>query len=65
MGKSKGSRIVVTLECVCKNQEKNKFRKNGVMRYSTSKNKRNTPNRLEINKFCPQCNQHSLFKEIK
>lgn len=65
MGKSKGSRIVITLECTCKVQEQNNLRRNGVMRYSTSKNKRNTPNRLELNKFCPHCNKHSLFKEIK
>ena len=65
MGKSKGSRIVVTLECTCDKQLINDKRKNGVMRYSTSKNKRNTPQRLEIKKFCPQCNKHCLFKEIK
>ncbi len=65
MGKSKGSRIVITLECTCEDQIKNNTRKKGVMRYSTSKNKRNTPQRLEINKFCPQCNKHGLFKEIK
>lgn len=65
MGKSKGSRIVITLECTCKKGVIDNIRKNGVMRYSTCKNKRNTPQRLEIKKFCPQCNQHSLFKEIK
>jgi len=65
MGKSKGSRIVITLECTCKKQLVNNKRKNGIMRYSTCKNKRNTPQRLEIKKFCPKCNEHCLFKEIK
>ena len=65
MGKSKGSRIVINLECTCENKKSNSTRKKGIIRYSTCKNKRNTPQRLEIKKFCPQCNQHGLFKEIK
>jgi len=63
MGKNKGSRNIVTLECECiKDIQK---RKNGVFRYTTSKNKKNTPHRLEIKKFCNCCNCHSIFKEIK
>ena len=65
MGKSKGSRIVITLECTCENKITSSIRKKGIMRYSTCKNKRNTPQRLELKKFCPQCNKHGLFKEIK
>nr|YP_009394759.1 ribosomal protein L33 [Polysiphonia elongata]ARW63321.1 ribosomal protein L33 [Polysiphonia elongata] len=65
MGKSKGSRTVITLECACGNKQIDNTRKNGIMRYSTSKNKKNTPNRLEVNKFCPYCNKHKLFREIK
>lgn len=65
MGKSKGSRTVITLECACSNKQIDNTRKNGIMRYSTSKNKKNTPNRLEIKKFCPYCNKHKLFREIK
>ncbi len=64
MAKSKGSRITITLSCECRNS-KSETRKNGVFRYTTSKNKRNTPNRLEIKKFCPYCNEHNVFKEIK
>lgn len=64
MGKNKGSRITITLECECTNENEKK-RKNGICRYTTSKNKRNTPNRLEIKKFCTYCNEHSIFKEIK
>nr|YP_009391444.1 ribosomal protein L33 [Platysiphonia delicata]ARW59588.1 ribosomal protein L33 [Platysiphonia delicata] len=71
MAKNKGSRIVITLECCCKNiqnsnlTEKYIKRKKGVFRYTTSKNKRNNPNRLELRKFCPNCNTHENFKEIK
>nr|YP_009944594.1 ribosomal protein L33 [Osmundea sinicola]QFR99888.1 ribosomal protein L33 [Osmundea sinicola] len=67
MGKNKGSRITITLECECKNKTENRIqkRKNGISRYTTSKNRRNTPNRLEMKKFCKYCNCHSNFKEIK
>nr|QVQ56747.1 ribosomal protein L33 [Erythrocystis saccata] len=65
MGKSKGSRNVITLECTCQNKKNDNKNKKGIMRYSTCKNKRNTPNRLEIKKFCPYCNKHELFREIK
>jgi large subunit ribosomal protein L33 len=33
--------------------------------YSTRKNKRNDPGRLELNKFCPRCRQHTLHRETK
>lgn len=33
--------------------------------YSTSKNKKNQTKRLEIRKFCPKCNKHTLHKEAK
>nr|WCH56325.1 ribosomal protein L33 [Hypnea sp.] len=65
MGKNKGARITITLECECKNLNNINRRKSGIFRYSTSKNRRNTPNRLQLNKFCPNCNCHSIFKEIK
>lgn len=65
MGKSKGTRILITLECECRNIHKELKRKNGVFRYTSSKNKKNTPKRLELNKFCPYCNCHQKFKEIK
>lgn len=65
MGKNKGARITITLECECRNLSSNVKRKPGIFRYTSSKNRRNTPNRLEIKKFCPNCNKHSHFKEIK
>jgi large subunit ribosomal protein L33 len=64
MARNKGSRVVITLECTeCRNNL-NK-RSNGVSRYSTMKNRRNTPDRLELKKFCPNCNRHTIHKEIK
>ena len=64
MAKSKGSRIIITLECTeCRSNE-NK-RSNGVGRYTTKKNRKNTPDRLEIKKFCRYCNTHTPHKEIK
>jgi len=64
MAKSKGPRIVVTLECIeCR---ENTFqRTTGVSRYLTSKNRRNTPEKLEILKYCKYCNKHTSHKETK
>ncbi|OKH48545.1 50S ribosomal protein L33 [Calothrix sp. HK-06] len=64
MAKSKGVRIIVTLECTeCRsNSDK---RSPGVSRYTTTKNRRNTTNRLELSKFCTHCNKHTTHKEIK
>ncbi|OKH56462.1 50S ribosomal protein L33 [Scytonema sp. HK-05] len=64
MAKSKGVRIIVTLECTeCRtNVDK---RSPGVSRYTSTKNRRNTTNRLELKKFCPHCNKHTVHKEIK
>lgn len=64
MAKSKGPRIYVTLECTeCR--ESNEKRTAGVSRYLTSKNRRNTPEKLEISKYCRYCNRHTNHKEIK
>ncbi len=43
MAKSKGIRVVITMEC--RSEE-------GVYRYTTTKNRRNTPNKLELKKYC-------------
>jgi large subunit ribosomal protein L33 len=64
MAKTKGIRVVITLECTECRVNPNK-RTAGISRYTTKKNRRNTPNRLEIKKFCPNCNRHTLHKEIK
>ncbi len=65
MGKSKGARITITLECECPNKLNAEKRSNGIFRYTSSKNRRNTPNRIELKKFCKHCNCHTIFKEIK
>ena len=56
MAKSKGARIRVTLE------HKSDL---GVYRYHTTKNRRNTTERLELNKYSPVTKKHEIFKEIK
>jgi large subunit ribosomal protein L33 len=64
MAKNKGPRIAVTLECTeCR--QNNMQRSPGVSRYLTSKNRRNTPDKLEISKYCRYCNKHTIHKEIK
>ena len=64
MAKNKGVRIVVTLECTECRSATDK-RSPGVSRYTTEKNRRNTTERLELMKFCPQLNKMTLHKEIK
>ena len=58
MAKSKGTRLVITLECTeCRHNERNVL---PGFRYTTKKNRKNTPERIELKKFCPHCN-HILF----
>jgi large subunit ribosomal protein L33 len=64
MAKQKGSRIIIHLECTNCATNTNK-RSAGVSRYTTTKNRRNTPARLEQKKFCPYCNSHTVHKETK
>jgi large subunit ribosomal protein L33 len=33
--------------------------------YATIKNKKNNPDRLEVQKFCKFCKSHTLHKETK
>ena len=64
MAKNKGVRIVVTLECTECRYATDK-RSPGVSSYTTEKNRRNTTERLELMKFCPQLNRMTLHREIK
>lgn len=64
MAKSKGSRILITLECTECRTNSNK-RSLGISRYLTQKNRRNNPERLELKKYCPNCNRKTIHKEIK
>ena len=48
-------RVKVTLVCTeCKQRN-----------YDTKKNKKNDPDRLELNKYCKFCRKHTLHKESK
>ena len=35
------------------------------LNYTSRKNKKNTPNRLELNKFCRRCSKMTMHKETK
>lgn len=59
--KTKDQRIQVILECT---EHKNSG-KPGTSRYVTTKNKKNTPERLEIKKFNPILKRYTIHKEIK
>lgn len=53
--KSKQDRYSITLKCtVC-----------GEENYITSKNKKNNPDRLEKEKYCPRCQKKTLHREKK
>ncbi|MFA5147475.1 MAG: 50S ribosomal protein L33 [Candidatus Omnitrophota bacterium] len=46
---------VITFECSqCKNRN-----------YSSTKNKKKNPDKLELKKFCKTCKKHTPHKEIK
>ena len=48
-------REIITLQCSdCKNRN-----------YTTTKNKKTTPDKLELKKFCPTCRKHTAHKETK
>ena len=48
-------RVKVTLRCnECKQRN-----------YNTMKNKKNTPDKLELNKYCPFCRKHTPHTETK
>ena len=49
------NRVYVTLKCSeCKQST-----------YTTSKNKKNNPEKLEVKKACKVCGHHTVFKESK
>nr|YP_005352973.1 ribosomal protein L33 [Mankyua chejuensis]ADZ48005.1 ribosomal protein L33 [Mankyua chejuensis]AJJ48635.1 ribosomal protein L33 [Mankyua chejuensis] len=65
MAKSRDARVTITLECTGCSQDNNNRRLSGISRYTTQKNRRNTPMRLELKKFCPFCHKHIIHKELK
>nr|WIL84083.1 ribosomal protein L33 [Tillandsia elongata var. subimbricata] len=65
MAKGKDVRVRVILECTsCVRNSVNKESR-GISRYITQKNRRNTPSRLELQKFCRYCHKHTIHGEIK
>jgi large subunit ribosomal protein L33 len=59
--KSKDQRVQVILECT---EHKNSGQP-GTSRYVTTKNKKNTSERLELKKFNPILKKYTVHKEIK
>ena len=49
------ARMIITLACgECKARN-----------YTTTKNKRSDPDRIELRKFCKVCRKHTLHREAK
>jgi large subunit ribosomal protein L33 len=59
--KSKGNRIQVILECT----EHKESGMPGTSRYISMKNRKNTPERMEIKKYNPILKRYTVHKEIK
>ena len=59
--KSKGNRIQIILECT----EHKESGMPGTSRYVTEKNRKNTPDRLELKKFNPILKRKTIHREIK
>lgn len=59
--KAKGNRVQVILECT----EMKSSGLPGTSRYVTTKNRKNTPERLELKKYNPILKKMTLHKEIK
>ena len=57
----KGNRVQVILECT----EHKTSGKPGTSRYITTKNKKNTPERMELKKFKKKKKKVTVHKEIK
>ncbi|RTE11012.1 50S ribosomal protein L33 [Paenibacillus whitsoniae] len=48
-------RVVITLACT----------ETGDRNYTTTKNKKNQPARLELRKYCPRLKRHTLHRETR
>lgn len=59
--KAKGNRVQVILECT----EMKNSGQSGTSRYVTTKNRKNTPDRMELMKYNPILKKMTLHKEIK
>ena len=55
MAKKSEARGIIYLDCTeC-----------GERNYTSSKNRKNDPHRLELKKYCPRCRAHKLHREAK
>jgi large subunit ribosomal protein L33 len=55
MAKKSEARVTINMACtVCQNRN-----------YTSSKNKRNDTQRLELNKYCSHCRKETLHRETK
>ncbi|HOB26631.1 MAG TPA: 50S ribosomal protein L33 [Bacteroidales bacterium] len=59
--KSKDARVQVILECT----EQKGTGVPGISRYVTTKNRKNTPERLELKKYNPYLKRYTIHREIK
>ena len=59
--KAKGNRVQVNLECT----EMKESGLPGTSRYVTVKNRKNTPERMELKKYNPILKRMTVHKEIK
>ena len=59
--KKQAARQVIHLECT----EQRDSGVAGMSRYTTQKNKRNTPKRLELRKYNPFLKRYTLHREVK
>ena len=57
----KGDRIQVIMECT----EHKASGMPGTSRYITKKNRKNTPERIELKKYNPFLRRHTVHKEIR
>ncbi len=55
MAKKKGNREVVHLQCT----------ESGRINYTTRKDKKKHPERMELKKYCPFLRKHTLHREVK
>lgn len=59
--KQKEARVQVIMECT----EHKKSGQPGTSRYITTKNRKNSPGRIEMKKYNPILKKHTIHKEIK
>ena len=52
MARKNAVRTLVQLSCEC-----------GIHTYHTEKNRRNTPDRITLKKYCPVCRRRSEYRE--